>query len=56
MWIYNRSYYYIQCAVSNNVRILVPGDDTETLSSLSKVILPIISEDNDYGLMYKECT
>ena len=33
----------------------MPGDDKETLSSLSKVIPPIISKDNDYGLMYKEC-
>ena len=33
--------------------MLVPGDDKETLSSLSKVIPPITSKDNDYGLMVK---
>ena len=38
-----------------NVRILVPEDEKYTFSSLSKVIPPTISNDNDYGLMYKEC-
>ena len=45
----------MQCFVNNIVRILVPGYDKETLSSLSKVIPHIISKDNDYGLIYKEC-
>ena len=39
MYIWNSNYECVQYVVNNNVRILVPGDDKETLSRLSKVIV-----------------